>query len=143
MPTAESLVAVEWVRSEASAELLAAQIARDGGKVLGTTPFVPAPNEADLYSDAGFEPFLVVGSLLAGTVALRYIRELIRDLKGREVAVLDLAGKTPQVRIVPIGAASQVVVKAPDGSVATFSASSIPDIEKLLEPLLSAQKPKS
>jgi hypothetical protein len=125
-----------WVCSEGSAKDFAAKVGSDGGTVTGTMPFVPEPEEADLYSDAQFDPLVVVGVVLATGLVLRYVRELILDLKGREIAVVDLTGETPQVRIIPVGKASLVLVKAADGSVTKFAPSEIDKIEQSLAGLL-------
>jgi hypothetical protein len=132
----QSTVTLEWVCSESTAKAYAARVGNDGGKVVGTTPFVPEPEEADLYSDAQFDPLVIVGVVLVSGMMLRYVRELILDLKGREVAIIDLSGETPQVRLVPVGKASQVIVKEPDGSVARFAPSDIDKIERSLTEML-------
>ena len=138
--TTRDAVEVEWVCSEGSARSFATRVTEDGGTVLNATPFVPRPEEVDLYSDAEFDPLLVVGTTLGIGLLLRYAREIFRDLKGREVAVVDLTGPTPQVRVVPVGAASQVIVKAPDGSVATFATGDTEKIEQSLTSLLTGAK---
>jgi hypothetical protein len=132
----QGTVAFYWVCSEGSAKDFVAKVGSDGGTVTGTMPFVPEPEEADLYSDAQFDPLVVVGVVLAAGLVLRYVRELILDLKGREIAVVDLTGETPQVRIIPVGKASLVLVKAADGSVTKFAPSEIDKIEQSLAGLL-------
>ena len=137
----QNAVAFEWVCSEPRAKAFAARLAKDGGEVRGTSPFVPEPEEADLYSDAEFDPLVVVGAVLVSAMVLRYVRELVLDLKGREIAVLDLSGETLQVRVVPIGRASQVILKAPDGSLTPFAPSEIDKIERSLAAMLPPLKP--
>jgi hypothetical protein len=132
----QGTVTIYWVCSEGSAKDFAAKVDSDGGTVTGMMPFVPEPEEADLYSDAQFDPLVVVGVVLAAGMVLRYLRELILDLKGREIAVVDLTGETPQVRIIPVGKASLVLVKAADGSVTKFAPSEIDKIEQSLAGLL-------
>ncbi|MEA5389886.1 hypothetical protein VB738_01305 [Cyanobium gracile UHCC 0139] len=131
-----SALTLEWVCGEGIAAAFAARVGSDGGTVTGTTAFVPEPEEADLYSDAQFDPLVVVGVVLAAGLVMRYLRELILDLKGREIAVIDLTGEAPQVRIVPVGKASLVLVKAADGSVTKFAPSEIDKIEQSLAGLL-------
>lgn len=138
---AQSTVSIEWVCSEGTAKAYAARVGNDGGKVIGTTPFVPKPEEADLYSDAQFDPLVIVGVVLAAGMVLRYVRELILDLKGREVAIIDLSGEITQVRVVPVGKVSQVIVKGPDGFVARFAPSDIDKIEQNLVAMLPQVKP--
>lgn len=132
----QSTVTLEWVCSESTAKALAGRVVNDGGEVMGTTPFVPEPQEADLYSDAQFDPLVIVGVGLVSGMVLRYVRELILDLKGREIAIIDLSRETPQVRVVPVGKASQVIVKEPDGSVTRFAPSDINKIEQKLTEML-------
>lgn len=136
----QSTVTLEWVCSEGAAKAYAARVGNDGGKVTGTTPFVPKPEEADLYSDAEFDPLVIVGVVLASGMVLRYVRELVLDLKGREIAVVDLSGETLQVRVVPVGKASQVIEKAPDGSLTRFTPSDIDKIEQNLAAMLPQAK---
>jgi hypothetical protein len=137
----QSKVTIEWVCSEGIASAFATRVGNDGGKVTGTTPFVPEPEEADLYSDAQFDPLVIVGGILASGMVLRYIRELILDLTGREIAVVDLSGQTLQVRVIPIGKASQIIVKAADGTVMRFAPSDIDKIEQNLAAMLAQAKP--
>jgi len=137
----QSKVTLEWVCREGTIKAFAARVGNDGGKVTGTTPFVPEPEEADLYSDAQFDPLVIVGLVLASGMVLRYVRELVLDLKGREIAVLDLSGETLQVRVVPVGKASQVIVKAPDGSLTRFAPSDIDKIEQNLAAMLPQANP--
>lgn len=120
----------EWVCSEGNVNQYSKRVVNDGGKVINTDPFVPNPDETDLFSDAQFEPLIVVGIITSIIIVIRYIRELILDLKGREVAIIDLSMDIPQIRVIPIGKASQVIVKGNDGSVVRFSPSRIDDIEK-------------
>ena len=115
-----SAVTFEWVCSEGGANTFAGRVENDGGRVTGTTPFVPKPEEADLYSDAQFEPLITLALIVAVPVVVRYVVELAKELKGREVAVIDLTGPIPQVRVLPVGRASEVVVKAADKSVTHF-----------------------
>ncbi len=136
----QSTVTLEWVCGEGTAKDYAARVGNDGGKVMGTTPFVPEPEEADLYSDAQFDPLVIVGVVLASGMVLRYVRELVLDLKGREVAIIDLSGETPQVRVVPVGKASQVILKGSDGSVTRFAPSEIDKIEQNLAAMLPQVK---
>jgi hypothetical protein len=131
-----SALTLEWVCGEGTPAAFAARVGTDGGTVTATTAFVPEPEEADLYSDAQFEPLVVVGVALTTGLVMRYLRELILDLKGREIAVVDLTGETPQVRIVPVGKASLVLVKAADGSVTKFAPSEIDKLEQSLAGLL-------
>lgn len=138
---AQSTVPIQWICSEGSVKAFAEKVGSDGGAVTGTTAFVPEPEEADLYSDAQFDPLVIVGVVLAAGMVLRYLRELILDLKGREIAIVDLAGETPQVRVVPVGKASLVVIKAADGSVTKFAPSEIDKIEQSLAALLPRVKP--
>lgn len=93
----QSMVTLEWVCSEGAAKAFAARIGNDSGKTLSTTPFEPEPEEADLYSDAQFDPLVILGAVLASGMVLLYLRELILDLKGREIAVIDLSGDVLQV----------------------------------------------
>src|SRR5262245_5176975 len=135
------MLALEWVCSEGAAKAYAGRVAEDGGKVTGTTPFVPIPEETDLYSDAQFDPLVIVAGVLASGMVVRYVRELVLDLKGREIEVIDFSGKTPQVRVVPIGKASRVIVKAADGSIKDFTPSDIDKIEQKLESMLAPHTP--
>ncbi|MDO8843069.1 hypothetical protein [Methylicorpusculum sp.] len=137
----QSMVTLEWVCSEGAAKDFAARIGNDGGKTMSMTPFEPEPEEADLYSDAQFDPLIILGVVLTSGMVLRYVRELILDLKGREIAVIDLSGDALQVRVVPIGKASQVIVKAPDGSLTRFAPSDIDKIEQNLAAMLPQAKP--
>lgn len=137
----QSKVTLEWVCREGATRAFATRVGNDGGKVTGTAPFVPEPEEADLYSDAQFDPLVIVGLVLASGMVLRYVRELVLDLKGREIAVIDLSGKTPQVRILPVGKAAQIIIKAPDGSLTRFSPSDIDKIEQNLAAMLPKANP--
>lgn len=137
----QTMVTLEWVCSEGAAKTFAARIGSNGGMIMGTTPFVPEPEEADLYSDAQFDPLVILGVVLASGMVLRYVRELVLDLKGREIAVIDFSGQALQVRVIPIGKASQVIVKMPDGSVTRFAPSDIDKIERNLAAMLPQAKP--
>lgn len=132
----KNTVKLEWVCSEGRVKEYTAKIAGDGGKVVGTTHFVPEPGEADLYSDAQFDPLVVVATVLTAGMVFRYLREMVLDLKGREVAIVDLSKETPQVRVVPVGKVSQVILKKPDGSVERFSLSEVDKMEKNLAAML-------
>jgi hypothetical protein len=134
--TDTNTVSLEWVCSEGSARALAARVSDDGGKVLGTRAFVPGPEESDFYSDGQFDPLVVVALALGSGMVLRYVRELVLDLTGREIMIVDLAATTPQVRVIPIGQASQVIIKAANGSVMRFAPSDVGKIEQSLAALL-------
>jgi hypothetical protein len=136
----QSTITLQWVCSEGSAKGFATSVRKHGGEITGTTPFVPEPDEADLYSDAQFDPLVIVGVVLASGMVLRYVRELVLHLKGREIAVIDLSGSTPQVRVLPVGKASQVIVKAPGGSLTRFAPSEIDKIEQNLAATLADTK---
>ncbi|WP_429886352.1 hypothetical protein [Geoalkalibacter halelectricus] len=136
----QNSINLEWVCGEGVAKDYAARVSSDGGQVVDSVPFVPPPEEADLYSDAQFDPLVIVGAVLASGMVLRYVRELVLDLKGREIAILDFSGTKPQVRVVPVGKASQIIMKSPDGTIERFSPSEIDKIEQNLAALLSPAK---
>lgn len=133
---AERAIQLSWICSEGAAKQFADKVKGDGGSVERSGPFVPPPDAPDLYSDAQFEPLTVVTVALAAGVLLRYVRELVLDLKGREIAVIDVSRSSIECRRLDVGRASQVIVKAPDGSVSRFAPSDVDKIQDQIKALL-------
>ncbi len=129
-------ITLEWVCGEGIAKSFAKQAAEDGGQVKFTAPFVPEPEFVDLFGDAQFEPLTVVTVALATGLLLRYVKELVLDLKGREIAVIDLSGDSVVCTRLDVGRASKVILKAPDKSLTPFSPSEIDKIQDQLKSLL-------
>jgi hypothetical protein len=130
-------VAVEWVCSEGLASEFGARLRADGGEVTGTEPFVPNAEEPDLHADAQLDPLVIVSTVFAFGLLMRYIRELVSDLKGREIALIDLSGEKPQLRRIRLDRkTTRVIVKAADRSVTSFATSDIDKLERHLAGLL-------
>lgn len=106
---------LDWICTEGEVPALSDRVAKDGGKVEGRAPFEPPPDEIDLHADAQFEPLTVVTALVAASLGFKLIRETIKDLRGRQVMVLDVTGNTVTSRVVPLGGADHVIIKSASG----------------------------
>ena len=91
------------------------RVTGEGGHVEGSAPYEPPPDEIDLYPDGQFEPLTVLTVAVAASLGLKLIRETIKDLRGRQVLILDVSGDTVTSRIVPLTGVDHVIVKSASG----------------------------
>ena len=122
---------LDWVCTEGDAAALSRRIAKDGGQIEGRAQFEPPPDEIDLYADAQFGPMTVVTALVAASLAFKLIRETIKDLRGRQVLILDVSGDTVTSRMVSLAGADHVIVKSAAGA-ESFAVTQTAAIEKMI-----------
>lgn len=119
------------IATEGAAPNLARQIDEAGGSTSDVTPYEPPPDEIDLYSDAQFEPLTILTAVVSASLGLKLIREAVKDLRGREVLVLDVTEDEVTARRVPLGGADRIILRSQTG-VETFSTTQSTAIEEAL-----------
>ena len=122
---------LDWVCTNGKVAAFSDRIAGEGGEVEGKKPFEPPPDELDLYADGQFEPLMVVTALVAAALGFKLIRETIKDLRGRQVMVIDVTDDTVKSRVLPLEGVDHVIVKSASGT-ETFSTAQTVDIENAI-----------
>jgi hypothetical protein len=107
---------LNWIGPHGDMSKLSQRATGEGGRVEGSAPFEPPPDEIDLYPDGQFEPLTVVTVAVAVSLGLKLIRETIKDLRGRQALILEISGDTVTSRIVPLDGVDQVIIKSASGA---------------------------
>lgn len=140
------MLQVDWAVGEGEAARFGAKAAAEGANVIGTKPFRPSGEEAELFSDPQMEPLTVVMLGMTSVLFLRYLWDTVQDLRGGEILILDLdAGSgagagdgSAAVRRIAIGRARKVILKHA-GKSETFEVERFGEIEGRILGLLGGK----
>jgi len=110
-------IAVEWIVTESEADDVAQEITAEGGTVTKEPEAWELPAELlDDYPDPQFEPFMVIGAVVAVGFLIKRVADVYTDLTRPGGQVIDTRSGELVVRIAPQLANGTLVIVDNEGS---------------------------
>lgn len=116
------------------------EIAADGGRMIGSEPFVPKSSEQEQYLASAFEPLTVALCVVSLTWAAAHLMRTIK-LAGHSGLIIERTGSAVESRENPALAPGTVLVITPEGSQLYDTATQAIDMLSLLAKVVAAIHP--